>query len=198
MPFAGAGGCGGESDRSGQGLARAGAPRSPPKRAQPQWAAKGRETVPHRPARHIRTAAATALGDMPVVVLTSEHDALHRLRMLGRGGDDLIAKPLSYPELLARALGQGKTQLGALGEPVGGRSPGSQSGSCRTPLDATPVIEPTEGRADATPTVPPPAQCGRSTRRRSVFDHRARRGEAPVKPCRWLPTSHVRCARWRN
>jgi DNA-binding response OmpR family regulator len=45
----------------------------------------------------IRTAAATALGDMPIVVLTSEYDALHRLRMLGRGGDDIIANRSPTP-----------------------------------------------------------------------------------------------------
>jgi len=41
-------------------------------------------------------------SDTPVIVLTSHPEELHRVRLLDRGGDDVIAKPLSYPELRAR------------------------------------------------------------------------------------------------
>jgi DNA-binding response OmpR family regulator len=37
-----------------------------------------------------------------VIVLTSNREELHRVRLLERGGDDVIVKPFSYPELRAR------------------------------------------------------------------------------------------------
>jgi DNA-binding response OmpR family regulator len=40
--------------------------------------------------------------DTPLIVLTSRVDQLHRIRVLDRGGDDVLAKPYSYPELRAR------------------------------------------------------------------------------------------------
>lgn len=40
--------------------------------------------------------------DTPMVVLTQRPDALHRIRVLERGGDDVVGKPFSYPELRAR------------------------------------------------------------------------------------------------
>ena len=40
--------------------------------------------------------------DTPMIVLTSRADELHRIRVLDRGGDDVLAKPYSYPELRAR------------------------------------------------------------------------------------------------
>ena len=40
-------------------------------------------------------------SDTPVIVLTSP-DEIDRVRLLERGGDDVIAKPFSYPELRAR------------------------------------------------------------------------------------------------
>jgi DNA-binding response OmpR family regulator len=40
--------------------------------------------------------------DTPMIVLTGRADALHRVRVLDRGGDDVLAKPFSYPELRAR------------------------------------------------------------------------------------------------
>ena len=40
--------------------------------------------------------------DTPVIVLTTRVDELHRIRVLDRGGDDVVAKPYSYPELRAR------------------------------------------------------------------------------------------------
>jgi len=43
-----------------------------------------------------------AAADTPVIVLTSHPDEVHRVRLLDRGGDDVIAKPFSYPELRAR------------------------------------------------------------------------------------------------
>ena len=39
---------------------------------------------------------------MPILVLTSRVEELHRIRLLDRGGDDVLAKPYSYPELRAR------------------------------------------------------------------------------------------------
>jgi hypothetical protein len=48
MPFSGGGGCRGESDTSGPGRARAGAPPLPPKSRSPNGLRTGRETVPHR------------------------------------------------------------------------------------------------------------------------------------------------------
>jgi DNA-binding response OmpR family regulator len=41
-------------------------------------------------------------SDTPVIILTSHPDEIHRVRLLERGGDDVIAKPFSYPELRAR------------------------------------------------------------------------------------------------
>ena len=38
----------------------------------------------------------------PVVVLSGDADRLQRIRMLERGGDDVVKKPFSYPELRAR------------------------------------------------------------------------------------------------
>ena len=40
--------------------------------------------------------------DTPIIVLSHRLDDLHRIRVLDRGGDDVIAKPFSYPELRAR------------------------------------------------------------------------------------------------
>lgn len=41
-------------------------------------------------------------ADTPVIVLTSQPDDVHRVRVLDRGGDDILRKPFSYPELVAR------------------------------------------------------------------------------------------------
>jgi DNA-binding response OmpR family regulator len=48
------------------------------------------------------SALCAAAIDTPVVVLTANGEELHRVRVLERGGDDVIAKPFSYPELRAR------------------------------------------------------------------------------------------------
>jgi DNA-binding response OmpR family regulator len=40
--------------------------------------------------------------DTPMIVLTARVDELNRIRVLDRGGDDVLAKPYSYPELRAR------------------------------------------------------------------------------------------------
>ena len=40
--------------------------------------------------------------DTPIIVLTRRPDDIHRTRVLDSGGDDIIAKPFSYPELRAR------------------------------------------------------------------------------------------------
>ena len=40
--------------------------------------------------------------DTPIIVLSHRPDNIHRIRVLERGGDDIIAKPFSYPELRAR------------------------------------------------------------------------------------------------
>jgi DNA-binding response OmpR family regulator len=40
--------------------------------------------------------------DTPMIVLSQRPDDIHRIRVLERGGDDIIAKPFSYPELRAR------------------------------------------------------------------------------------------------
>jgi DNA-binding response OmpR family regulator len=40
--------------------------------------------------------------DTPIIVLSHQPDDIHRIRVLDRGGDDIIAKPFSYPELRAR------------------------------------------------------------------------------------------------
>ncbi len=37
--------------------------------------------------------------DTPMIVLSQRPDDIHRIRVLERGGDDIIAKPFSYPEL---------------------------------------------------------------------------------------------------
>ena len=38
----------------------------------------------------------------PLIVLTSRADELERVRVFDRGGDDIVAKPFSYPELRGR------------------------------------------------------------------------------------------------
>jgi DNA-binding response OmpR family regulator len=38
----------------------------------------------------------------PLIVLTSRADELDRVRVFDRGGDDVVAKPFSYPELRGR------------------------------------------------------------------------------------------------
>ena len=40
--------------------------------------------------------------DTPMIVLTSRADELARVRVFDRGGDDVLAKPFSYPELRGR------------------------------------------------------------------------------------------------
>jgi DNA-binding response OmpR family regulator len=40
--------------------------------------------------------------DVAVIVLSRDADRLQRIRMLDRGGDDVIRKPFAYPELRAR------------------------------------------------------------------------------------------------
>lgn len=44
----------------------------------------------------------TVPPEVPVLVLTSYGDAVHRIRLLERGADDVIEKPFSDPELRAR------------------------------------------------------------------------------------------------
>jgi DNA-binding response OmpR family regulator len=41
--------------------------------------------------------------DTPLIVLSRDADRLQRIRVLERGGDDVVRKPFAYPEL--RALG---------------------------------------------------------------------------------------------
>jgi DNA-binding response OmpR family regulator len=43
-----------------------------------------------------------AAPDTPIIALISHPEELHRVRLLERGSDDVIAKPFSYPELRAR------------------------------------------------------------------------------------------------
>ncbi len=50
----------------------------------------------------IRDGHEAAADDTAVIVLTTQLDELHRIRCLNRGGDDVLAKPFSYPELVAR------------------------------------------------------------------------------------------------
>ena len=40
--------------------------------------------------------------DTPIIVLTSRANELARVRVFERGGDDVVAKPFSYPELRGR------------------------------------------------------------------------------------------------
>ena len=42
--------------------------------------------------------------DTPMIVLSARADRLHRIRVLERGGDDIVQKPFSYPELRARIV----------------------------------------------------------------------------------------------
>jgi DNA-binding response OmpR family regulator len=48
------------------------------------------------------SALCAAATDTPVIILTSQGEEVHRVRLLERGGDDVIVKPFSYPELRAR------------------------------------------------------------------------------------------------
>jgi DNA-binding response OmpR family regulator len=40
--------------------------------------------------------------DTPIIVLSRRQDHLQQIRLLERGGDDVVSKPFSYPELRAR------------------------------------------------------------------------------------------------
>src|SRR5207302_2766310 len=46
--------------------------------------------------------AGRADPDTPLIVLSGDADQLQRIRMLERGGDDVVGKPFAYPELRAR------------------------------------------------------------------------------------------------
>ena len=46
--------------------------------------------------------AGRANPDTPVIVLSRDADRLQRVRVLERGGDDVVRKPFAYPELRAR------------------------------------------------------------------------------------------------
>jgi DNA-binding response OmpR family regulator len=48
--------------------------------------------------------AGLADPDTPMIVLSAWADRLHRIRVLERGGDDIVQKPFSYPELRARIV----------------------------------------------------------------------------------------------
>lgn len=50
----------------------------------------------------VREGHEAVADDTPVIVLTSRIDEVHRIRCLDRGGDDILDKPFSYPELVAR------------------------------------------------------------------------------------------------
>jgi DNA-binding response OmpR family regulator len=41
-------------------------------------------------------------SDTPMIVMSRGANRLHRIRMLERGGDDVVKKPFAYPELRAR------------------------------------------------------------------------------------------------
>src|SRR5581483_7143460 len=51
----------------------------------------------------VRNAGRASVDPMlPIVALTSHREEHHRLRLLDRGADDVLAKPYSYPELRSR------------------------------------------------------------------------------------------------
>jgi len=52
--------------------------------------------------RHADGLASRIQPDTPLIVLTAQTDELGRVRYFDRGGDDVIGKPFSYPELRAR------------------------------------------------------------------------------------------------
>ena len=52
--------------------------------------------------RHADGLASRINPEVPLIVLTAQADEVARVRYLDRGGDDLVAKPFSYPELRAR------------------------------------------------------------------------------------------------
>ena len=56
--------------------------------------------------------AGRADPDTPMIVLSRDADRLQRIRMLERGGDDVVRKPFAYPELRAR-IAAVLTALGA-------------------------------------------------------------------------------------
>ena len=57
--------------------------------------------------------------DTPLIVLSRDADRLQRIRVLERGGDDIVGKPFAYPELRARIAAvlrrlelRGRTRIG--------------------------------------------------------------------------------------
>ena len=46
--------------------------------------------------------AGRADPDTPMIVLSRNADRLQRIRLLDRGGDDVVRKPFAYPEVRAR------------------------------------------------------------------------------------------------
>ena len=69
--------------------------------------------------------AGRADPDTPLIVLSRDADRLQRIRVLERGGDDVVRKPFAYPELRARiaaVLRRSETAAGRRGSCARGRS----------------------------------------------------------------------------
>ena len=60
------------------------------------------EDGPYERARSGDGLAGRADPDVPLIVLTRDADRPQRIRVLERGGDDVVRKPFAYPELRAR------------------------------------------------------------------------------------------------
>ena len=72
-----------------------------------------------------RGIAGRADPDTPLIVLSRDADRLQRIRLLERGGDDVVRKPFAYPELRARiaaVLRRSRAAAGRGGSCAPGRS----------------------------------------------------------------------------
>ena len=80
--------------------------------------------------------------DTPLIVLSRDADRLQRIRVLERGGDDVVRKPFAYPELRARIA----ARAAALGAAARGADPARGADRDRRPLARGAGVRPA-GRA---------------------------------------------------
>ena len=80
--------------------------------------------------------------DIPLIVLSRDADRLQRIRVLERGGDDVVRKPFAYPELRARIA----ARAAALGDAPGSADPAGGADRDRRPLARGARVRPA-GRA---------------------------------------------------
>lgn len=83
--------------------------------------------------------------DVPILMVTARTESVDKIRGLGLGADDYVAKPFDPAELVARVKGPpGPVSAPDPGRPKGGKRPGHPGGRCG---DLSPELEGVQGRA---------------------------------------------------